>query len=196
MTACPEVASWCKQLPEPQPSHLCSGSRKEEMLFPGGSATYKKLSPKFCPTLVLTWAGRVRERHPAARKTWECGPGRVSSLILTSKGPSSLGWGTLRHKSAPQLQGARTVPAKDTEPAPAPPCGTWADPHGLSLTDPRPHPLQLQVPSRVHRLGQTSGLARSPSRHPGLVSPQLCSLAPLQSAQDTGPLSGHTAQPV
>lgn len=78
------------------------------MLFPGGSATCKKLSPKFCPTLVLTWAGRVREHHPAARKTWECGPGRVSSLILTSKGPSSLGWGTLRHKSVPQLQGART----------------------------------------------------------------------------------------
>ena len=85
------------------------------------------------------------------------------------------------------------VPAKDTEPTPAPSCRKGEDPHVLFLTDSQPHPLQHSGPNRAHRLGQMSGLAQSLSRHTGLTSHQLqcdpCGQLRIQAHPRVTPLS-------
>lgn len=72
------------------PSHHTSAQEagKKKCKGYGCFSTCKELPPKFHPTLALTSARTVTWPHPAARKIRECGSGRVSGLILTSKGPS------------------------------------------------------------------------------------------------------------
>lgn len=52
MFACLQVASGFKRLPEPQPSHLCSGSRKKKYKRQGLSSQVNQLLLRLFPKLL------------------------------------------------------------------------------------------------------------------------------------------------
>lgn len=75
MFACLQVASGFKRLPEPQPSHLCSGSRKKKYKRQGLSSQVNQLLLRLFPKLLsstLLTAGQPVLCHMATPSCKEC----------------------------------------------------------------------------------------------------------------------------
>lgn len=109
MASCLKVASWFNLLPEPPPSHLCSGSRKKATRRTGGAfprrvSYFQGAPPKLCPALLLTSPLpdlRYLAVH-SCKEYREMGSREDIWLGQDGEGPETWDGGALWGKSAPQ----------------------------------------------------------------------------------------------
>lgn len=143
MASCLKVASWFNLLPEPPPSHLCSGSRKKATRRTGGAfprrvSYFQGAPPKLCPALLLTSPLpdlRYLAVYTAARNIGKWGPERISGSARMVKAQKP-GMGEPCGASLPPNPAEsedrgqdepHRVPAKDTDQCQLLPAGLGRD---------------------------------------------------------------------